>query len=71
MAGIDKLQQSSMVNARRGLSLQIHGARAMNQTPGAFGRWMQKPNPAGSKLWRKHHREGDSYGRMHSNVRGY
>lgn len=43
-------------------------------TPGAFGsgrKRLRAHNPAGSKLWRKHHREGDSVGRMHNNVRGY
>lgn len=71
IAGIDKLQKSSMTQASRTLSLALHGATAMDQTPGAFGRWMQREKPAGSKLWRKHHRVGDDYGRMHCNVRGY
>lgn len=45
-----------------------------SSAPGAFGSGRKRKrahNPAGSKLWRKHHRVGDEVGRMHSNVRGY
>lgn len=44
-----------------------------NSVPGAFGGRKRKGpvRSSGSKLWRKHHREGDDVGRMRNNVRGY
>lgn len=62
-----------MATMMPGLGAEVLPNLRGGSTSGAFGSHKRLPRhrPAGSKLWRKHHRVGEDYGRMHNNVRGY